>query len=82
MNIHQTVRGLKIFIKIKQVSQVVVAHTFSTSTQEAEAGGSLKFEASLVYRVSSRTARTIQENRVLKSKNKNNKQNPKEPPPK
>lgn len=35
----------------------VVAHTFSPSTWEAEAGGSLVFEASLVYRATSRTAR-------------------------
>lgn len=28
-----------------------VAHTFSPSTRKAEALGSLKFEASLVYRV-------------------------------
>jgi hypothetical protein len=32
-----------------------------------------EFEASLVYRVSSRTARTTQRNPVLKNKNKTNK---------
>jgi hypothetical protein len=44
----------------------VVAHTFNPSTWEAEAGGSLEFEASLVYKVSSRTARAIQRNPVSK----------------
>jgi hypothetical protein len=48
-----------------------MAHTFNPSTWEAEAGGSLisEFEASLVYRVSSRTARTAQRNPVSKTKN-------------
>ena len=35
-------------------SRVVVAQAFNFSTWEAEAGGSLSFEASLVYRASSR----------------------------
>jgi hypothetical protein len=48
-----------------------VAHTFNPSTWEEEAGESLEFEASLVYRVSSRTARTIQRNPVLKNKQTN-----------
>jgi hypothetical protein len=39
----------------------VVAHAFNPSTWEAEAG---RFEASLVYKVSSRTARAIQRNPV------------------
>jgi hypothetical protein len=43
----------------------VVAHTFNPSTWEAE-----EFEASLVYKVSSRTARAIQKNPVSKSKKK------------
>jgi hypothetical protein len=34
-----------------------------------------EFEASLVYKVSSRTARATQRNPVLKNKNKNKKQN-------
>ena len=38
----------------------MVVHTFNSSTLEAEADGSLELEASLVYRVSFRTARTIQ----------------------
>jgi hypothetical protein len=39
----------------------MLAHTFNPSAREAEAG----FEASLVYRVSSRTARATQRNPVL-----------------
>jgi hypothetical protein len=46
---------------------VVVAHTFNPSTWEAEAGGFLKFKASLVYRVSSRRARATQRNPVSKN---------------
>ena len=46
---------------------------FDPSTWEAEAGGFLssEFDASLVYKVSSRTARAIQRNPV--SKNQQNK---------
>jgi hypothetical protein len=40
----------------------MVAHTFNPSTREAE--------ASLVYKVSSRTARAIQRNPVSKNKQK------------
>jgi hypothetical protein len=47
---------------------VVVAHAFNPSTWEAEAGGFSEFEASLVYRVSSRTARATQRNPVSKKK--------------
>jgi hypothetical protein len=36
-----------------------MTHAFSPSTWEAEAGGLLSFEASLVYKVSSRTAKAI-----------------------
>jgi hypothetical protein len=46
----------------------VVAHAFNPSTWEAEAGGSHEFEASLVYKVSSRTARATQRNPVSKKK--------------
>ena len=38
-------------------AQDVMAHAFRPSTGEAEAGGLREFEASLVYRESSRTAR-------------------------
>jgi hypothetical protein len=51
----------------------VVAHAFNASTWEAEAGVGVgsEFEASLVYKVSSRTARATQRNPVSKNKNKN-----------
>jgi hypothetical protein len=45
----------------------MVSHAFNLSTWKAEAGG---FEASLVYRVSSRTARATQRNPVSKKKKK------------
>jgi hypothetical protein len=54
----------------------VVAHAFNPGTWEAEAGGFLEFQASLVYRVSSRIAGAIQRNPVSK------KQKPTHPPPK
>jgi hypothetical protein len=55
---------------------ILAAHACNPSTWEAEAGGFLssEFEASLVYRVSSRTARAIQRNPVSKNKNKKQKQ--------
>jgi hypothetical protein len=49
----------------------VVAHAFNPSTWEAEAGGFLEFEASLVYKVSSRTATAIQRNSVSENKQTN-----------
>jgi hypothetical protein len=49
-------------------SWVVVVYAFNPSTWEAEAGGFLEFETSLVYRVSSRTTRTTQRNPVSKKK--------------
>ena len=47
----------------------MVAHAFIPSIQEAEAGG-FEFGASLVYKVSCRTARAIQKNPVSKNKTK------------
>jgi hypothetical protein len=47
--------------------QAVVAYTFNPSTWEAEARWISEFEASLVYRVSSRTARATQRNPVSKN---------------
>lgn len=44
----------------------MVPHT-NLSTQEAKAGGSLEFEASLYYRVSFRTTRATQRNLILKN---------------
>jgi hypothetical protein len=55
-------------IKKTQMSQAVVVHAFNPSTREAEAGGISEFEASLVYKVSSRRARAIQRNPVSKKK--------------
>jgi hypothetical protein len=47
----------------------MVAQTFNPNPQEAEMGRWIsEFEASLVYRVSSRTARTTQRNLVLETK--------------
>jgi hypothetical protein len=48
-----------------------VIHTFNSSTQEAEAGGSLEFEVSLVYEMSSRTTRTIQSSRTASATHRN-----------
>ena len=44
---------------------MVVAHTFNPSTWEVEAGGSLEFEVSLIYKVSSRTVRTVTRRKSL-----------------
>ena len=53
---------------------MVVAHAFKSRTREAEAD-LCEFEASLVYRTSSRTARTLtQRNPVSEKKNETNKQ--------
>jgi hypothetical protein len=49
-----------------------VAHAFNPSTQEAEAGG-FEFKASLVYKVSSRTARATQRNPVSKKQKRKRK---------
>ena len=48
----------------------MVAHAYNPSTGEAEAGGFLSFEASLVYKVSSRIARAKQRNPVSKNQNR------------
>jgi hypothetical protein len=43
----------------------MLMHAFNPSTQEAEASGSIyEFEDSLIYRMSSRTARATQRNPV------------------
>ena len=56
----------------KIISPGVVVHTFSPSAQEAEADGWIsEFKASLVYKMSSRTARaTTQRNLVSGRKKK------------
>ena len=48
----------------------VVVHGFNPSTWEAKAGDLCEFKASLVYRMSSRTAKATQRNRVLKKQKK------------
>lgn len=44
----------------------MMAHTFNPSTQVAEAGGSLEFGASLVYRVNSKATMATLRNLILK----------------
>jgi hypothetical protein len=51
-------------------SRAVVAHTFNSGTREAEMQADFEFESSLVYRVSSRTAKATQRNPVSKKKKK------------
>jgi hypothetical protein len=67
---------MTLFLSYKKCfSRAVVAQAFNPRSWEAEAGGFLssEFEASLVYRVSSRTARAIQRNPVSKQKTTKNK---------
>ena len=55
----------------------MVAHTFNPSTWEAERHRGRRiseFEASLVYKLSSRTARAIQRNPVSKNQKKEKKE--------
>jgi hypothetical protein len=56
-------------LKSLKINGAVLANTFNPSTWEAEAGGSLEFEASLVYRVSSGTARVTQRNPTVEKQN-------------
>jgi hypothetical protein len=56
------------------MSWAVVVHAFNPSTWVAETGGFSDFDISLVYRVSSRTARATQRNPVSKNKQTKNKQ--------
>jgi hypothetical protein len=58
----------------------MVVHAFNPSTWEADRGRQIsEFEASLVYQMSSRTARATQRNPV--SKNQKKKKRKKESPP-
>jgi hypothetical protein len=52
------------------VSRAVVAHAFKSQHSGGRGRWISEFETSLVYRVSSRTARTIQKNPVSKNQNK------------
>jgi hypothetical protein len=51
-----------------------VTHTFKPSTQEAESGKSLEFEANLVYRENSRTPRATQKKPYVEKKKKSARQ--------
>ena len=53
--------------KTMQIYQAEVVHTFNPSTWETEAGESLSFKDSLVYKESFRTARAAQRNPVSKT---------------
>ncbi|KAM7333218.1 hypothetical protein ACRRTK_006538 [Alexandromys fortis] len=59
--------------KLCKLAGAVAVHTFSPSIFEEEAGGSLEFEASLVYKVSSRTARVVSQRNPVSKTNKSNK---------
>jgi hypothetical protein len=59
-------------LRASQTKPGVVVHTFNPCSWEARGRWISEFEASLVYRVSSRTARATQRNPV--SKNQDNKQ--------
>jgi hypothetical protein len=59
----------QVVLKFK-FSQAVVAHAFNPRTWGGRGRWISEFEASLVYRVSSRTTRTIQRNHVSKTKTK------------
>jgi hypothetical protein len=54
--------------------RAVVVHAFKSQHSGGRGRWISEFEASLVYKVSSRTARAIQRNPVSKNKNKNKKQ--------
>jgi hypothetical protein len=49
----------------------VIVHEFNPGTQEAEADGSLEFEANLIYRGSYRTAMAIHRNPLLEKQTNN-----------
>jgi hypothetical protein len=56
----------------KPLKPIVVAHAFNPSTVRRQSQADLcEFEASLVYRASSSTARAAQRSPVSKNKNKN-----------
>jgi hypothetical protein len=57
------------FLRLNKLG--VVVHTFNLCTRKTEAGRMSEFEASLVYRLSSRTARATQWNSVSKNQNPN-----------
>jgi hypothetical protein len=63
-----------VLLSLKPGLKQGMAHAFNPGTWEAEAGRRIsEFEASLVYRVSSRTARAIQRTLSRKTKKKKKK---------
>jgi hypothetical protein len=71
-NAHRSVNHEMFKNKNTFCSQAVVAHAFNPSTLEAEGRWISEFEDSLVYKVSSRTARATQRNPVSKNKQTKN----------
>jgi hypothetical protein len=59
-----TLECMKALDKMNYYSKAVVVHAFSPSTGEVEAHGS-EFEANLLYRASSSTAKATQRNHIL-----------------
>jgi hypothetical protein len=55
------------YFYVRIISQAVVAHTFNSKHLGGKDRQTSEFEASLVYRVSSRTARATQRNPVSKN---------------
>jgi hypothetical protein len=60
----------KVRVRKGSISQAVVAHAFNPSKEGGRGRRISEFEASLVYRMSSRTARATQRNPVSKKKKK------------
>jgi hypothetical protein len=70
------------FIKMALLGPGVVAHAFNPSQHSGGRGRQIsEFEASLVYKVSSRTARAIQRNPVSKNQTKPNQTKPNQTKP-
>ena len=67
---HISFRQERFWIKILEMSQAVVAHACNPSTLGGRGRWISEFDASLVYRVSSRTARAMQRNPCFEKTNK------------
>ena len=75
-DLSSSARERTVTVRIRKRSQAVVAHAFNPSTWEAEAGDLSKFEASLVYKMSSSTDSKATEKHCLKTpKKKKRKEN-------
>jgi hypothetical protein len=69
--VYEKTKTVKQLLGVRVCSQPgMVAHAFNPSTWEARGRRISEFEASLVYRVSSRTTRATQRNHVSKQTNK------------